>query len=48
MFRGSNKNRSNRSVDSDTHRQGAASRTREHTSRDALPVSAGQRQRYAT
>jgi hypothetical protein len=38
---------SNRSVDSDTQRQGAASRAREHTSRGALPVRAGQLRRYA-
>jgi hypothetical protein len=38
---------SNRSFDADTHRQGAASRAREHTSRGALPVRAGQLRRYA-
>jgi len=32
--------RPNRSVETDTHRQGAASRAREHTSRGALPVRA--------
>jgi hypothetical protein len=37
----------NRSFDADTHRQGAASRAREHTSRGALSVRAGQLQRYA-
>jgi hypothetical protein len=35
----------NRSFDADTHRQGAASRAREHTSRGALPVRAGQLRR---
>lgn len=33
---------SNRSFDADTHRQGAASRARKHTSRGALPMRAGQ------
>lgn len=37
--------RSNSSFDTDTHRQGAASRAREHTSRGALPVRAGQLRR---
>jgi len=36
---------SNRSFDTDTHRQGAASRARERTSRGALPVRAGQLRR---
>ena len=35
----------NRSFDTDTHRQGAASRAREHTSRGALPLRAGQLRR---
>ena len=37
--------RANRSFDAETHRQGAANRAREHTSRGALPVRAGQLQR---
>jgi hypothetical protein len=37
--------RSNRSFDTDTHRQGAASGAREHTSCGALPVRAGQLRR---
>lgn len=37
--------RPNRSFDTDTHRQGAASRAREHTSCSALPVRAGQLRR---
>jgi hypothetical protein len=39
--------RANRSFDTDTQRQGAASRAREHTSRGVLPVRAGQLQRWA-
>jgi hypothetical protein len=39
--------RSNRSFDSDTHRQGAARRAGELTPRGALPVRAGQLRRYA-
>ncbi len=37
--------RPNKSFDADTHRQGAASRAREHTSCGALPVRAGQLRR---
>lgn len=37
--------RSNRLFDADTHRQGAASRARENTSRGALQVRAGQLRR---
>jgi hypothetical protein len=37
--------RSNRSFDADTHRQGAASRAREHSPCGALPVRAGQLRR---
>jgi hypothetical protein len=37
--------RANRSFDADTHRQGAASRAREHRSCGALPVRAGQLRR---
>jgi hypothetical protein len=37
--------RSNRSFDADTHRQGAASRVADHASRGALPVRAGQLRR---
>ncbi len=36
---------SNKSFDAETHRQGAASRAREHTSCVALPVRAGQLRR---
>jgi hypothetical protein len=36
---------SNRSFDADTHRQGAASRAREHTSCGTLPARAGQLRR---
>ena len=39
--------RSNRSFDADTHRQGAASRAREHTSGGALPARAGPLRRDA-
>ena len=38
----------NRSFDADTHRQGAASRARVHTSCGALPVRAGQLRRYTS
>lgn len=40
--------RSNRSFDTDTHRQGAARRAGERTPRGALPARAGQLQRYAS
>ena len=39
--------RSNKSVDTDTLRQGAASHAGEHTSRGALPQRAAHLQRYA-
>ena len=39
--------RPNRSFDTDTHRQGTASRAPKHTSRGALPVRAGQLRRWA-
>ena len=39
---------SNRSFDADTHRQGAAKRAGELTPRGALPVRAGQLQRYVS
>ena len=35
----------NRSFDTDTHRQGAASRAQEHTPSGAMPLPAGQLQR---
>lgn len=38
---------SNKSVDTDTLRQGAASRAGEHTSRGALPQRAGHLQRWS-
>jgi hypothetical protein len=38
---------SNRSFDTDTHRQGAARRADNPTPRGALPVRAGQLRRYA-
>jgi hypothetical protein len=37
--------RSNRSFDTDTQRHCAASRAREHTSRGAMPLRAGQLRR---
>jgi hypothetical protein len=37
--------RSNRSFDTDTQRHCTASRAREHTSRGAMPLRAGQLQR---
>jgi hypothetical protein len=37
---------SNRSVETDTHRQGAASRAGDRASRGALPVRAAHLQRY--
>jgi len=40
--------RSNKSVDTDTLRQGAASRAGDHTSRGALPQRAGHLQRYTS
>lgn len=39
--------RPNRSFDTDTQRHCAASRAREHTSRGAMPLRAGQLQRSA-
>jgi len=38
----------NRSFDTDPHRQGAASRAQEHTSRGALPVRAAHLQPYTS